>query len=139
LWRRIIPPAIAALLASVVVGTVVWLARRPIEPAPPRVSRLLITPSSTAPLTVTGSDLAITPDGSRVVYVGNRGTQLFVRALDALEPVAVFTGHPLDPFISPDGHWIGFADNALVLKKVPITGGPAATVATLETFTRGVT
>ena len=39
-------------------------------------------------------DLAITPDGSRLIYVGNGGTQLFIRALDALEPVAVFTGEP---------------------------------------------
>ena len=73
-------------------------------------------------------DLAITPDGSRVVYVGNRGTQLFVRALDALAPVAVFTGAlPNGPFVSPDGQWIGFADGRGVLKKVPVTGGPAVT------------
>ena len=38
-----------------------------------------------AALTINGidRDLAITPDGSRIVYVGNNGTQLFVRALDA--------------------------------------------------------
>jgi len=38
-----------------------------------------------------GRDLAITPDGSRIVCVGNRGTQLFVRALDALEPDALLS------------------------------------------------
>ena len=44
-------------------------------------------PSGTAALTITGRarDLAITPDGSRVVYVGNRGTQLLVRAMDSLD------------------------------------------------------
>ena len=69
---------------------------RPAEPVPPRVSRLQVPSSGTAALSINGvdRDLAITPDGSRVVYVGNRGTQLFVRALDALEPVAVFTGVP---------------------------------------------
>ena len=93
-----------------------------------------ITPSGTAALTINGSDrdLAITPDGSRVVYVGNRGTQLFVRALDALEPVAVFTGAPRGPFVSPDGQWIGFVDGSAVLKKVAVTGGPAVTLATLD-------
>ena len=61
---------------------------------PPRVSRLQITPSGTAALTINWNDrdLAITPDGSRLIYVGNQGTQIFVRALDALAPVAVFTG-----------------------------------------------
>jgi serine/threonine-protein kinase len=65
-----------------------------------------------------------------VVYVGNSGTQLFVRALDALEPVAVFTGAPHSPFVSPDGQWIGFVD-ANALKKVTVTGGPAVTVAAI--------
>ena len=90
--------------------------------------------SGAAALTINGidRDLAITPDGSRVVYVGNRGTQLFVRALDALEPVAVFTGAPRGPFVSPDGQWIGFVDGTAVLKKVAVTGGPAVTLATLD-------
>ena len=106
---------------------------------PPRVSRLTIAPSGTAALTINGADrdLAITPDGSRVVYVGNRGTQLFVRALDALEPVAVFTGAPRGPFVSPDGQWIGFVDGTNVLKKVAVTGGPAVTLATLDGASRG--
>jgi serine/threonine-protein kinase len=56
--------------------------------------------------------------------VGNGGTQLFVRALDALAPVAVFTGTPRGPFVSPDGQWIGFVDTNAVLKKVAVTGGP---------------
>ena len=101
---------------------------------PPRVSRLQLTPSGTAALTISWNDrdLAITPDGSRVVYVGNHGTQLFVRALDALEPVAVFTGAPRGPFVSPDGQWIGFVDGLSVLKKVAVTGGPAVTLATLD-------
>ncbi len=100
------------MTSTVVIGTCVWVATRPAEPVPPRVSRLALAPSGTAALTINGNDrdLAITPDGSRVVYVGNRGTQLFVRALDALEPVAVFTGAPRGSFVSPDGQWIGFVD-----------------------------
>ena len=98
------------------------------------MTRTTISASGTAALTIDGSDrdLAITPDGSRVVYVGNQGTQLFVRALDALEPVAVFTGAPRGPFVSPDGQWIGFVDSVTTLKKVAVTGGPAVTLATLD-------
>ena len=92
-------------------GAAVWFATRPAAPVPPRVSRLHDRASGAAALTINGNDrdLAITPDGSRVIYVGNRGTQLFVRALDALEPVAVFTGAPRGPFVSPtasgSGSW----------------------------------
>ena len=67
--------------------------------------------------------MTITPDGTRLIYVGNDGTQLFVRPLDTLEPVPVFTGQPSSPFVSPDGQWIGFFDGAS-LKRVAITGGP---------------
>ena len=87
-------------------------------------------------------DLAITPDGSRLIYVGNRGTQLFVRALDALEPVSVFTGSPRGPFVSPDGQWIGFVDTLgdSTLKKVAMTGGTAVPVTTIDAPTaRGAT
>ncbi|HEU5256867.1 MAG TPA: hypothetical protein VFU28_12805 [Vicinamibacterales bacterium] len=82
--------------------------------------------------------MAITPDGSRIIYVGNRGTQLFVRALDALEPVSVYTGAPIGPFVSPDGQWIGFRDNR-VLKKVALVGGPPVTLTTLDSANRGAT
>ena len=91
-WRRVALVGVAAIIASgAIIGTLVWVAMRP---APPRVSRLQVTPSGTAALTIgwNDRDLAITPDGSRLIYVGNQGTQIFVRALDALAPVAVFTG-----------------------------------------------
>jgi len=137
---RVAALAAVVLVVAAVTGAVVWLATRPADPVPPRVSRLTITPANAAALTINGidRDLAITPDGSRVVYVGNRGTQLFVRALDALAPVAVFTGAPLGPFISPDGQWIGFEDRA-VLKKVAMTGGPAVTLARPDGNLRGAT
>ena len=41
---------------------------------------------------------------------------------------------PGGPFVSPDGQWVGFVDRpAALLKKVAVTGGPAVTVATLDT------
>jgi eukaryotic-like serine/threonine-protein kinase len=142
LWRRVAALTAGALVAGIVAGASVWVAMRPPDPAPPRVSRLALAPTGTAALTINGvdRDLAITPDGSRLVYVGNRSTQLFVRALDALESVAVYTGAPRGPFVSPDGQWIGFTDSNTVLKKVAVTGGPAVTLATLDGSTpRGAT
>lgn len=130
----------AAVLAGAVVATpVTWFATRPDAPVPPRVSRLSLSSSAEAAPNISGydRDLAITPDGSRVVYAGSRGTQLFVRALDSLEAVPVFTGAPHGLFVSPDGQWIGFLDGASGLKKVSVTGGPAVTIATLDGTSRG--
>ena len=141
-WRRVaLISAAAAIAGGAIVGTLVWVATRPAAPVPPRVSRLPLAPSGAAALSINGNDrdLAITPDGSRVVYVGNNGTQLFVRALDALEPVAVFTGTPRGPFVSPDSQWIGMVDVNNILKKVAVTGGPAITLATLDNAPRGAT
>ena len=132
-WRRVALVAVAAIIASgAIIGALVWVAMRP---APPRVSRLQLTPAGAAALTIgwNDRDLAITPDGSRLIYVGNQGTQIFVRALDALAPVAVFTGRVTGLFVSPDGQWIGFRDGLGVLKKVAVAGGPAVTLVTSDT------
>jgi Tol biopolymer transport system component len=135
-WRRLALVGVAAIIASgAIVGTLVWFAARRPEPVPPRVSRLQLAPAGAAALSIGWNDreLAITPDGSRIIYVGNQGTQIFVRALDALAPVAVFTGRVGGLFVSPDGQWIGFHDDLGVLKKVAVTGGPAVTLATIDT------
>jgi serine/threonine-protein kinase len=132
LLRRVATLAAVAVVASGVAGTIVWLAARPL---PPRVSRTTITMSGPSAMTISGAsrDVAITPDGSRVVYVGNNSTQIYVRALDSLEPVAVASGVPArSPFVSPDGQWVGFFDGGLLLKKVAISGGPPITLARLD-------
>jgi serine/threonine-protein kinase len=138
LWRRLTAYSLTALAAAAIAGGAVWVATRPL---PPRVSRLAITATPVTALAMNGveRDLAITPDGNHVVYAGNNGRELFVRPLDALESVSLFTGAPRGPFVSPDGQWVGFADGTSVLKKVVITGGPPVTIATLDGNTRGAT
>ncbi len=134
-WRRLaLVGAMAMIAGGAIVGALVWEMRQG-EATPPRVSRLQLAPAGAAALSVDWNDrdLAITPDGSRLVYVGNQGTQIFVRAVDALAPVPVFTGRVGGLFLSPDGHWIGFRDGLGVLKKVAVTGGPAVTLGTIDT------
>ena len=136
LWQRVALVGVAAMIASgAIIGTLVWFAARRAEPVPPRVSRLQLTPAGPAALSISWNDrdLAITPDGSRLIYAGNQGTQIFVRSLDALAPVAVFTGKVSGLFVSPDGQWIGFRDGLSMLKKVAVAGGPAVTLATIDT------
>jgi serine/threonine-protein kinase len=75
--------------------------------------------------------LAISPDGSQIVWVGGRGEsrKLFVRSLDRLSATAIPGTEGADlPLFSPDGRWILFqADGKL--KKVPIGGGEPVVLA----------
>jgi Tol biopolymer transport system component len=84
----------------------------------------------------TTTDVAISPDGTRLVYVGRRGStqQLFTRAVSELEVSAIpGTENAVGPFFSPDGNWIGFgADDEL--RKVPIGGGTPQTLCTARGF-----
>ena len=141
LWRRAAVPAATLLVGSLVTGAVVWFAAR-LMVARPRVSRLEITLPSTAALSLVGvsHDVAMTPDGSRLVYVGASGTTLFVRPLDQLEVTPLVRGAAIrDPFVSPDGQWVGFFEGPRMLKKVAITGGPAVLVERLDDNEQGAT
>ena len=77
-----------------------------------------------------GTLIAVSPDGSRIVYSGVRDgvPRLMTRPLDRLEvsPIAGTEGG-LDPFFSPDGRQVGFF-TAGQLKRIPIEGGQSVTV-----------
>jgi serine/threonine-protein kinase len=139
LWRRVAWIAAAVSISALLAGAGVWLLTRP---APASVVRTTLTTPGLAALVLQGTDrdVAITPDGSRVVYRGNN--QLLVRALNQLEPTVLSgLGPGLGPrhlFSSPDGQWVGFV-NGGTLKKVAITGGPAVTVCALQGPPRGAT
>jgi serine/threonine-protein kinase len=113
----------------IVVGALAWYAWTGREQAPPRVIRATIATSGTAALGLFGRSLAITPDGTRIVYIGDNGMQLFVRPIDRFESTPIFTSvGPLnDVFISRDGKSAGFLE-ANRLKTIALTGGPAETL-----------
>jgi serine/threonine-protein kinase len=144
LWRRLVMPTAAAIVVGAAAGTAVWLAMRPSEA---HVTRFTLSPAGAAALSVdlVARHFAITPDGTHIVYLGSGTTtpQLFVRALDHLEPTPLpGLGTPRGPFVSPDGQWIGFIDISVapvMLKKVAITGGPALPLCRLEGQSRGAT
>jgi serine/threonine-protein kinase len=134
-WRRVIITASVALGAAAAAGSGVWFATR----QTPRVLRLLIAPSSETALDIgigAVNDIAITPDGRTVVYVGGKGT-LFARPLDQLDatPLTDATGadRPVGPFVSPRGDWVAFSTGApQTLKKVAMTGGPSVSLVRLD-------
>ena len=71
------------------------------------------------------------------MYVGNNGTQLFVRPLDAVEPTLLIKGEIRGPFISPNGEWVGYME-AQTIRKVALNGGAPVTLFTTS-GTRGAT
>ncbi len=118
------PLVLAALAASLVLGGVAtWLwVRAPETPA--RIVQFDIElPEGTNFRNLIPPEIAISPDGSTVVFVA--GSQLWIRRLEEREARPLRnTQNAVDPFFSPDGREIGFAVNGQ-LKKVSVDGGPA--------------
>jgi serine/threonine-protein kinase len=126
-WRGRLLVAGAALVLAALTGAGVWFLRpAPAAPQPARFS--VVPPGDPISIGSPHADIAISPDGTHVVYLtGGGGTgALWVRRLDQLEAVQL-RGLPSSslsgPSISPDSKWIAFG-SADVLRKVSITGGP---------------
>ncbi len=108
--------------------------------AAPHVRRLSIA----LPAGETGGDpapeLALSPDGSQLVYSAVEGgkRRLYLRPLDAIDATAIpWTEGAMAPFFSPDGEWIGyFAQGSL--KRVRVAGGLAETLCSGPFSERGL-
>jgi eukaryotic-like serine/threonine-protein kinase len=113
-----------ALLAAGVLAFVHW---REVVPEPPALSRFQIP---APPKTVFDNALLLSPDGRTLAFAttGEGGNMIWVRSLDTLQSraVASWTQNPV-PFWSPDSRFIAFQQDGK-LKKVDVSGGPAATV-----------
>ena len=142
-WRRAAWYALTAILASILTAAVVWGVTRP---AAPRVSRLEMTTSGASALALSQNTphVAITRDGSRIIYVGGpaattagSGVRLFVRDIDQLDSRALVENGAL-AFVSPDSEWIGFFSQGS-LRKVSITGGPSIELTRVDNTPRGGT
>src|SRR2546429_458151 len=136
--RDVAPWAVAGLAT----GLALWVGLRP-RPAPlgrPAARFTLVLPSS-APPAEAGPSVALSPDGSRIVYVssGATGNQLFSRKLDQLEPVLLAgTQNARTPFFSPDGRWVGYFSGSKLFK-LPLGGGQVTTVADAPGLAFGAT
>jgi serine/threonine-protein kinase len=77
-----------------------------------------------------GSQVAISPDGTQLAYVVGEGHlgQLYLRRLDSTEAVAVKGAERVQgPFFSPDGAWVGFEDGKEI-KRISVEGGKSWTI-----------
>ena len=126
--------AATVLMVAVVAGASVWIAMRPAEPVPPRVSRLPLTPSGAAALSIDRVDARPRDHARRLPRRLRRQPWHAALRPRARRPRAGGGVHrrAARAVRLPDGQWIGFVDGTSVLKKVAVTGGPAVTLATLD-------
>ncbi len=126
------------LVAVAAVGLTLLVVPRRVETPPASPKRLVLRLpeggqlafGEAAPVGEGRPSLAISPDGTRIVYVGRHaGTvQLHMRPLDQFDSsVIAGTGGAFNPFFSPDGQWIGFFTHTH-LKKVAVSGGDPVTL-----------
>jgi serine/threonine-protein kinase len=128
-------------VAVVTAGLALWGWLRPGRPGP--VMRFSVSfPSGEAIQAVQTARVAISPDGSRLVYVGPdsvSGTQLWVRPMSALASRPLpGTGGAQAPFLNPEGTAVAFfVGQPGDLRVVPVDGGPVRTVVRDSAFPWG--
>ncbi|MEO7987664.1 MAG: hypothetical protein ABI766_14120, partial [Gemmatimonadales bacterium] len=129
-WSTATVAALAAIaLAAGAVALWGWL-----RPAPkPVVTRysLLIRPAEALRPTAIAGNVAISPDGNRIAYVGvaEGGTRLWLREHDKLRPTPIAgTEGGLSPFFSPDGSQLAFIVGGRSLRVANLNGGPPVTL-----------
>src|SRR5688572_26914350 len=104
---------------------------RPAPPAAP-VTRFTIQYTGDGRIgDAAGSPIAVSPDGSRIVYVGTDSSRtgwLYSRTLDREDPVRIAgTRGAINPFFSPDGSSLGFTQDGK-LRKLGLGGGAVVTI-----------
>src|SRR6266571_2071637 len=134
--RRVLYAVIG--LAMLISVTAIWGWMRP-EPAKQVVRSTLAMDSTDAmaPGAPWSGRVAISPDGSRLAYIGGPRSQLLIRARNQLHAIAVpGTEGASTPFFSPDGSKVGFLRGQDV-QIASITGAPPITVSNSLTGTSG--
>jgi len=132
-WQQVVPWTALGIVAGV--GAGLLAAGSVLRPEPQQAPRVVQTSIATPSRPGLAANprlwsLAISPDGSRLVYslVEDGESQLFSRSLGQPDAVPIpGTEDGRAAFFSPDGAWLGFfADGKL--KKVRLDGGVGAVV-----------
>jgi serine/threonine-protein kinase len=103
-------------------------------PAPIHLSLTLVDQLSSFGHMNASRELAISPDGQKIVYVANHDgkRQLFLRTLGDSEGKSIDgTDGALTAFFSPDSQWIAFGNGA-ELRKAAVSGGSPITICNLS-------
>src|SRR6266568_6258475 len=113
-------------IAILISGAAIWGWMRPASSKP--VVRYRLVVDSTEAIAKGSSwsgRIALSPDGSRLAYIGGPRSQLLIRSRDQLHAVAIpGTEGVTNPFFSPDGKHGGFLEDGGV-RIASIDGGPS--------------
>ena len=141
--RRRLPAIAAGAALGVAMTGGAWLGARFRSQPAPSPARFVLAPPQSQPLFLQGfdRDIVISPDGSNIVYrstTGSGGGTVFAaRGVNDLTPHVLGGTGGREPFMSPDGRWLGYATNS-ELRKMSMTGGPSIAIATFGGTLRGV-
>jgi serine/threonine-protein kinase len=117
---------------AIAASSVGWLLRPAATPSPV-VSRFTFNLPDGQLLGRGGQHVvALSRDGTRMVYVANQ--QLYLRNMHELkiQPVVGTEGSdPTEPIFSPDGEWVAYWSEG-ALKKIPVGGGTPVVLAAAE-------
>jgi serine/threonine-protein kinase len=122
-------PFLLALTIAMLGAAVVGLSdSQRAGPRPPRPAQAAITLPAGDRFTNAGRHLvAVSPDGTRLVYVANNRLYLRTIGRNDTAPIGIADepggASPRNPFFSPDGRWVGFWQNRQ-LRKVSVAAGP---------------
>jgi len=123
--------AVAGLVLGVVAAALFvswWMPPETANPRSPRRLTVSLPPEAPVYPEPANASVAISPDGTRLVYVADQlggQSQLFTRRLDEYEVHAIegTVGATL-PFFSPNGEWVGFfVSDEGTLMKTKLRGG----------------
>ena len=127
--RPILPWVLATFVLATIVAVIATWNLKPTEPQPLAARFYHELPDGQI-FTRTGRPVvAVSPDGSQLVYVANQ--QLYLRNLDqmAARPIQGTDEDPTTPFFSHDGEWVGYYSGSdAQLKKIAPTGGASVTL-----------
>jgi eukaryotic-like serine/threonine-protein kinase len=133
--KRVATAALAgALVLALAAAGWGWLRGAPPVTGPPVARLAILPPQGVAIDGIGGRLMAISRDGSLIVFAGRIASQassprmLFARRIGDAEARAIpGTEGAERPFLSPDGAWIGFLRGDTI-KRIPVAGGMAQTV-----------